>query len=171
MKIIKLIFMVIFLTGLCLQAEAQDKSQYDIGLRGSFSTAQGPELNDRIGGGVYGHYKLSDNTSLGFGLDYAKFDFENPAKALKLNKNDKHAIDAKATSYAISCWYEKEYSFKESRSWFWTLGGGLEKADVPDAVGDLAGGGKYTIKTKTNPELFATAGLGLKFNLNFYPIG
>lgn len=164
-RIFKIICLFIFMVGISFQAEASEKSRFDMGLRGGTNLADGEPANDMPWFGVYGHYRLSDNYLLGIGLDNSSFDFERPAKLLNINYNG--TVDADANLTTLSFWVEREYDLKADKlMWFWSAGIGVGFVDVDDATGPIVGGGQYNIKTDANTEVIPGIGLGLRWHLN-----
>ena len=142
-----------------LPAPAQtQEGRFDLGVRANLVAADGEPANDIPGYGLFGHYRLSDRWRLGFAVDTAEYDYEEPARILGLEQDESlEAIDVKAESTTISAWIERVFGQPEGRTeWFWGAGLGFASVDVPDASGPLQGGGRFDIRTEVDTEIVAS---------------
>src|SRR5687768_12982171 len=135
-------------------AASAQPGQFDLGVRGVLMAADGVPANDIPGGGVFAHYRVSDRWSLGFAIDQAEYDFEEPAKIAGIAQNPNlPPIDVLAESTTISAWLERTYRRGGGpTTWFWSAGAGVASIDVPDASGPRAGGGTFHIRTKVESD-------------------
>lgn len=147
-------------------AEAQS-DRFDLGVRGAILVADGEPANDIPGFGLFGHYRLSDRWQLGFGVDAAEYDFEQPARILGLTQSPNvEPIDVLAESTTVSAWVERLFGQPGGRTeWFLGAGLGFASIDVPDASGPLAGGGRFDIETEADTEIVAHLLAGLRRRL------
>jgi len=144
-----------------------EETRFEIVPRFVVVTAGGEPANDILGFGFAGRFRLSEQWLLGFAVDRADYDFEQPARTLGL-KQDPSAepIDAKATATALSGWIEREYSAGSGRfRFFWNGGVGVASPDVDDVSGPLSGGGSFDITTDPGTELILSLGGGVKARL------
>lgn len=156
-KMIRLILSTLVFTA--TGAEAQER--FDIGVRTVLSLSNGVPSNDIPGQGLFGHYNMSDRWSLGFGLDQAKFDFEDPAGLLGLAIDPGgEAVDPKVDALIVSTWLERRYPAASARGhWFLGSGLGVSSLDAPDVTGPLTTGGTFDITTDGGTEIIVM-GLG-----------
>lgn len=143
--------------------QAQD-GHLDLGIRGTILVADGEPANDIPGFGLFGHYRLNERWKLGFAVDQAEYDFEQPARLLGLEQSrNLEAIDVLAESTTVSAWLERSLGDPNGRmEWFWGAGLGFASIDVPDASGPLQGGGRFDIETKADTEIVAMLLAGLR---------
>lgn len=129
--------------------------RFDLGLRGNLLAADGEPANDIPGFGLFGHYRLNDRWNLGFAVDQAEYDFEQPARILGLEQSQSvEPIDVIAESTTVSAWIERTFGRPEGRTeWFLGAGLGLASIDVPDAAGPLQNGGRFDITTDVSSEI------------------
>lgn len=141
--------------------------RFDIGLRGGIMVADGEPANDIPGFGLFGHYRLNDRWALGFAVDQAEYDFEQPAKLVGIQQDpDLAAIDVLAESTTFSVWGERTFRAADSRnSWFVSAGLGAASIDVPVAAGPRSDGGAFEIHTEVSTELVASLGAGWRRDL------
>lgn len=129
--------------------------RFDLGLRTGLMAADGEPANDIPGYGVFSHYRLNERWRLGFAIDTAEYDFEEPAKIVGLAQSPAiEPVDVKAESLTASAWIERTY-LRRKTEWFWGAGLGLASIDVPDASGPLANGGRFDIETDAGTEIVA----------------
>ncbi|HEX7183850.1 MAG TPA: hypothetical protein VF756_18620, partial [Thermoanaerobaculia bacterium] len=130
-------------------AGAQEE-RFDLGVRAVLMAADGEPANDIPGYGLFGHYRLSDRWKLGFAVDTAEYDFEEPARIVGLQQRQSlEPIDVLAESTTFSAWIERTFSRPQGRTeWFLGAGLGFASIDVPDASGPLENGGQFFITTE-----------------------
>jgi hypothetical protein len=147
-------------------ARAQE-GRFDLGVRGNLLAADGEPANDIPGFGLFGHYRLSDRWQLGFAVDTAEYDFEQPARILGLRQSENvDPIDVKAESTTVSAWVERTFGRPQGRTeWFLGAGLGFASIDVPDASGPLQGGGRFDIETEADTEIVAQLLAGVRRRL------
>jgi hypothetical protein len=148
-----------------LPAPAQAQTgRFDLGVRANLLAADGEPANDIPGYGLFGHYRLSDRWRLGFSVDTAEYDYEEPARILGLEQDESlEAIDVKAESTTVSAWIERLFGQPEGRTeWFLGAGVGFASVDVPDASGPLQGGGRFDIRTEVDTEIVAQLLAGVR---------
>ena len=152
--------------GMPPEAGAQP-GRFDLGVRGVLMAADGEPANDIPGGGLFGHYRLNDRWSLGFALDQAEYDFEEPAKIAGIEQDPNlDPIDVLAESTTISAWLERTYRRSGGpTTWFWGVGAGIASIDVPDAAGPRRNGGRFDIHTEVDSELVASVSAGVRRDL------
>lgn len=137
------------------QPDSVEPGQFDLGLRGNLMAADGEPANDIPGWGLYGHFRLNERWRLGFAVDLAEYDFEEPARIVGLTQSASvEPIDVIAESQTVSAWVERTYRRRKT-DWFWGAGLGVATIDVPDATGPLAGGGRFDIVTEADTEIVA----------------
>ncbi len=143
------------------------QERFDAGVRIGLGLAAGVPANDMPGQGVFGHYRLTDHWALGLALDTTEFDFEEPAKRLRLPVGpDDEVVDTKAKATIVSAWLERRFPRDRSRGeWFVGSGLGVSSLDVPDARGSLPGGGSFDIVTDGGTEYLVTALGGRRYRL------
>lgn len=140
---------------LCPTLARGQEGRLDLGVRAVLMAADGTPANDIPGYGVFGHYRLNDRWKLGFAVDTAEYDFEEPAKIVGLQQSESlEAIDALAESTTVSAWVERTFG-RERTEWFLGAGLGFATIDVPDASGPLQGGGRFDIETEVDTEIVA----------------
>lgn len=157
---------------ICLLAAMADagnaqSERFDVGLRGVLMVADGEPANDIPGAGVFAHYRLGDRWSLGFAVDRAEYDFEQPARVVGIEQDPSLApIDVVAESTTFSSWLERTYR-RQGRptAWFWGAGVGLASIDVPVATGPRRDGGTFDIRTDAATEVIASLSAGMRRNL------
>jgi hypothetical protein len=140
------------------------EGRFDLGVRAVLMAADGEPANDIPGYGVFGHYRLSDRWRLGFAVDTAEYDFEEPAKLVGLSQSPSlEPIDVKAESTTVSAWVERAFGRPQGRTeWFVGAGLGLASIDVPEATGPLANGGRFDIETEVDSEIVAQLLAGVR---------
>ena len=138
--------------------------RFDLGLRANLLGADGEPANDIPGYGLFGHYRLSDRWRLGFAVDTAEYDYEQPARILGLDQDESlEPIDVKAESTTASAWVERLFGQPEGRTeWYLGAGVGFASVDVPDASGPLQGGGRFDIRTEVDTEIVAQLLAGVR---------
>lgn len=138
-------------------ALAQDGG-FDLGVRGIITAGDGEPANDIPGYGVFGHWRMSDQWSIGFAVDRTEYDFEEPARLVGLRQDpDIEPVDTIAEGTVVSAWIERTYPRPAGRlDWFWGAGLGFASIDVPDAVGPLEGGGTFDIRTEADSEVIVS---------------
>lgn len=143
-------------------AAAQQGDRFDLGLRFDVVTGNGEPTNDILSYGLFGHWRLDERWSVGFGLDHApEFDFERVPELLSLTTAE--VIDAKGTATAASAWAERVYGRETGRwEWFWGAGLGLVEVDVDPILATTAGGDPFHVETDAGSEFLALAHLGLR---------
>lgn len=151
---------------LCPALARGQEGRFDLGVRAVLTGADGEPANDIPGYGAFGHYRLSDRWKLGFAVDTAEFDFEQPAKVLGLRQSESvDVIDSLAESTTVSAWIERTFGRPQGRTeWFLGAGLGLASVDVPDASGPLQGGGRFDIETEVDSEIVAQLLGGLRLH-------
>lgn len=149
---------------LCPALARGQEGRFDLGVRGQIMAADGEPANDIPGAGVFGHYRLSDRWKLGFSVDTAEYDFEEPAKIVGLRQSESlEAIDVLAESTTVSAWIERTFGRPQGRTeWFLGAGLGFASIDVPDASGPLQGGGRFDIETEVDTEIVAQLLAGVR---------
>ena len=84
-------------------AMADEAGRVEVGVRAGTSLASGVPANDMPGYGIHGMYALSDRWSVGLGIYYTEFDYEEPARRVGLPLDpDAEPIDAKAEQLIFS---------------------------------------------------------------------
>lgn len=149
---------------LCPVLAGAQSGRFDLGARGAILVADGEPANDIPGFGLFGHYRLSDRWKLGFAVDAAEYDFEQPARILGLTQSpNEEPIDVLAESTTVSAWIERLFGQPGGRTeWFGGAGLGFASIDVPDAAGPLAGGGQFDIETEADTEIVLHLLAGLR---------
>src|SRR5688572_10427663 len=138
-----------------LPAMADEGERVQVGLRLGTSLASGVPANDMPGYGIHGLYGLDDRWSVGFGLYYSEFDYEEPARRVGLPIDpDAEPIDAKAEQLIYSALVERSFSEPEARR-EWFLGGrlGVADTDVPVVTGLTATGDPFEVHTEVDREI------------------
>jgi hypothetical protein len=140
-------------------APADEAGRIDAGLRLGTSLGSGTPANDMPGYGLHGLYALNDQWSVGLGIYYTEFDYEEPAGRVVGLPIDPDAppVDAKAEQFIYNVMAERLISPRDAR-WQWFVGGkvGVADTDVPDAVGFTADGDPYEIHTEVDREVIVT---------------
>lgn len=141
--------------------------RFELGLRGVLMAADGEPANDIPGFGLFGRYRLGDRWSLGFAIDRAEYDFEQPARIAGIEQDPAvDPIDVVAESTTLSGWLER--TFRRSGSptvWFLGAGLGFASIDVPDAAGPRRDGGVFAIRTEVDPEIVVALSGGVRREL------
>ena len=144
-------------------AEAENES-FQVGLRLGISAADGEPANDIPWAGLFGRYRLNELWLVGLSLDISEYDYEQPAKIIGLDPAE--VVDAQADSTIITAWLEREFRSENGRWRPFILGGlGFGIVDVPDASGDLKGGGRFDIETDAGTEIIPMVGAGIRMRL------
>jgi hypothetical protein len=145
-------------------ALADEADRLQIGLRLGTSLASGVPANDMPGYGIHGLYRLNDRWSVGLGLYYSEFDYEEPARQVGLPIDpDAEPIDAKAEQLIYSALAEYSFSRPDARR-EWFLGGrlGVADTDVPEASGFTATGDPFEVHTEVDREIILSAFGGVR---------
>jgi len=144
-----------------------EAGRFDLGVRGVLMVADGEPANDIPGFGLFGHYRLSERWRLGFAVDMAEYDFEQPARILGLEQSSSvEPVDVLAESTTVSAWAERTFGRAPGPTeWFLGAGLGLASIDVPDASGPLAGGGQFAIETEADTEIVVQLLAGVRRQL------
>jgi hypothetical protein len=143
-----------------------EPGRFDLGIRGTLVAADGEPANDIPGAGLFGHYQWNDRWRLGVGVDQAEYDFEEPARLLGLVQSASiDPVDVIAESLTLSVSIERTYGSSGRTLWFWGVGLGFATIDVPDAVGPLASGGRFDIRTEADSEIVASLLAGVSRRL------
>jgi hypothetical protein len=153
------------LTPLAVPLDAQEPGRFDLGVRLDLSLADGEPANDIPGYGLVGHWRPSERWAIGFAVDLAEYDFEEPAKLLGIAQDPTvQVVDAKADGTTVSVWFERTLGVAGPRGhWFWGAGVGFASIDVPDARGPVAGGGTFDVETDAGTEIVASVLGGRRF--------
>lgn len=140
---------------LAFPAQAQ---RFDLGLRGSIMSADGEPANDIPGYGVFGRFRIGDRWAIGVSVDRTEYDFEQPARFLGLQQDPTlDPIDVVAEATVVGAWIQRNFGRPDARfTTFLGAGLGFASVDVPDAVGPLAGGGTFDIRTEPGTEVIAS---------------
>jgi hypothetical protein len=148
-------------------AASAQPGRFSLGVRGVITAADGEPANDIPGGGVFGNYRLSDRWALGLAVDQTEYDFEEPAKFVGLAQDpNEEPVDALAEATVVSLWLQRNHQRSGGpTTWFWGGGVGFASVDVPDAVGPLAGGGTFDIRTEVDSEVIVSLLAGVQRNL------
>ncbi len=153
-------------------ALADDQPRFDVGLRLRLGLASGVPANDMPGYGIYGHYRLNDQWSVGLSYDQMKFDYEEPARRLGIPLDpDAEPVDAKVDQQIVGVSVERSFSPPEaSRQWFLGAELGMAFTDVPVVTGPTATGGNFEIHTEVDRELIASllGGVRQRFGENWF---
>ena len=147
-----------------LPSMADEADRLQVGLRLGTSLASGVPANDMPGYGIHGLYRLNDLWSVGFGLYYSEFDYEEPARRVGLPLDpEAEPIDAKAEQLIYSALVERSFSEPEARR-EWFLGGrlGVADTDVPVATGLTATGDPFEVHTEVDREIIVSAYGGVR---------
>jgi hypothetical protein len=147
-----------------LPALAEEADRLQVGLRLGTSLASGVPANDMPGYGIHGLYALNDRWSVGLGLYFTEFDYEEPARQVGLPIDpDAEPIDAKAEQLIYSVLAEYTLSAPGARRQ-WFLGGrvGVADTDVPDVSGLTATGDPFEIHTEVDREIIVSAFGGIR---------
>jgi hypothetical protein len=144
-----------------------EAGRFELGVRGVLMVADGEPANDIPGFGLFGHYRLSERWRLGFAVDMAEYDFEQPARILGLEQSSSvEPVDVLAESTTVSAWAERTFGRSQGATeWFLGAGLGLASIDVPDASGPLAGGGRFAIETEADTEIVVQLLAGVRRRL------
>jgi hypothetical protein len=147
-----------------LPAMADEAGEIQLGLRLGTSLGSGVPANDMPGYGIHGLYALSDRWSVGFGLYFTEFDYEEPARRVGLPIDpDAEPIDAKAEQLIYSVMAERSFSPADARrQWFMGAKLGVADTDVPVATGETATGDLFEIHTEVDREIILSAFGGLR---------
>ncbi|MFV2055322.1 MAG: outer membrane beta-barrel protein [Thiohalomonadales bacterium] len=161
-------FMMLYATGLVVSfmfysiAQAEP-AQLEFGLRGNVELANGTPANDILGYGIFGRYHINPKWGIGFAIDFADYDLENPAKKLNIPDSDPKIIDAKTSSTMISAWAERYFNDIFDETIVYTnFGLGVNSIDVDNAKGNVQGGGTYEIKTNVDSDIVLLIGVGIQ---------
>jgi hypothetical protein len=148
-------------------AASAGSDRFELGLRGVLMAADGEPANDIPGFGVFGRYRVGDRWSLGFAIDQAEYDFEQPAKLAGIEQDpDVEPIDVLAESTTFSAWIERTFRRPGAPTvWFLGAGLGVASIDVPDAVGPRLDGGVFEIRTEAETEIVVSASGGVRREL------
>ena len=148
-----------------LVAPVRAQDRFDLGGRLNLALADGEPANDIPGYGLVGHYRPNERWAIGFAVDLAEYDFEEPAKLLGIAQDPAvEVVDAKADGTTVSVWFERTLGEPGARGhWFWGAGVGFNSVDVPDATGPVAGGGTFHVETDAGTEIVATLLGGRRF--------
>jgi hypothetical protein len=158
--------------GLCATtgAAAQATERWEVGVRAGIVVANGEPANDITYGGLVLKYALSPDTLVGLSIDRQEFDFERPWALLGLQQDTVAApedIDSKATATLFRAFYERRYGAPAGRwRWYWNVGLGFAKPEVPTVSGPVAGGGTFVIRTEPGTEWVPSVGAGLLWQLS-----
>ena len=143
---------------------ADEADRLQVGLRLGTSLASGVPANDMPGYGIDGLYKLNDRWSVGLGLYFTEFDYEEPARQVGLPIDpDAEPIDAKAEQLIYSALVEYSFSPPEARrQWFAGARLGIADTDVPIATGLTATGDPFEVHTEVDRETIVSAFGGVR---------
>ena len=155
-----------------LPSMAEEPGAFQASLRFGTSLASGVPANDMPGYGIEGLYALNDRWSVGLGLYFTEFDYEEPARQVGLPIDpDAEPIDAKAEQLIYSALVEYSFSPPEARRQ-WFMGGrvGVADTDVPITTGETATGDPFEIHTEVDREIIVslTGGVRQRFGDNWY---
>jgi hypothetical protein len=145
-------------------ALADETDRLQVGLRLGTSLGSGVPANDMPGYGIHGLYALNDRWSVGLGLYFTEFDYEEPARQVGLPIDpDAEPIDAKAEQLIYSVLAEYTLSAPNARR-HWFLGGrvGVADTDVPDVSGLTATGDPFEIHTEVDREIIVSLSGGVR---------
>ena len=149
---------VLFMLSSPALARAEEEHRFDLGVRGGITAASGEPANDIPGYGLYGHYRLNDQWTLGLSVDLVEYDYEDPARVLGIPVDPAlEPIDALAESTIVGAWLERTIGAPEART-TWIIAAGLAAAsvDVPDVTGPRQGGGSFDISTEVDTEIIVS---------------
>lgn len=141
-----------------LPAVADEPGTVQVGLRLGTSLASGVPANDMPGYGIRALYALNDRWSVGLGIYFTEFDYEEPARQVGLPLDpDAEPIDAKAEQFIYSVMVERSFSRPDSRrEWFLGASAGVADTDVPIVTGPTATGDTFEIHTEVDRELIVS---------------
>ena len=141
-----------------MPAMADEAGEIQAGLRLGTSLASGVPANDMPGYGIHGLYALNDRWSVGIGLYFTEFDYEEPARRVGLPIDpDAEPIDAKAEQLIYSVMAERSFSPADARrQWFLGAKLGVADTDVPDVTGLTATGEPFEIHTEVDREIIVS---------------
>ena len=139
----------------------------DLGLRYTATSSGGDPAADIPNLGVVFRYRFSDNWLVGGAIDKVEFDFEDPASFLGLVQDPAVPTrDSKIKGQLVSGWVEREIGEPSRKfKWYWSGGAGIASTRATDASGPLTSGGTFQIETETGPEIVASTGLGIRWDL------
>jgi hypothetical protein len=141
-----------------LPAAADEAGKIQLGLRLGTSLASGVPANDMPGYGIRGLYALNDRWSVGLGIYFTEFDYEEPARQVGLPLDpDAEPIDAKAEQLIYSVMVERLFARPDSRrQWFLGASAGVADTDVPVVTGFTATGDPFEIHTEVDREIIVS---------------
>ena len=141
-----------------LPAIADEAGRIEVGARLGTSLASGVPANDMPGYGIHGLYALDDRWSVGLGLYFTEFDYEEPALRVGLPIDpEAEPIDAKAEQLIYSAIVERSFSPPEARrQWFMGAKLGVADTDVPVVTGQTATGDTFEIHTEVDREIIVS---------------
>ena len=147
-----------------LPSIADEAGRVEVGFRLGTSLASGVPANDMPGYGVHGLYALNDRWSVGLGIYFTEFDYEEPARQVGLPIDpDAEPIDAKAEQMIYSVIAERSFSEPDARrQWFLGAKLGVADTDVPVVTGLTATGDTFEIHTEVDREIIVSAFGGLR---------
>lgn len=145
----------------CGAARAEE-SRFELIPRATIVAASGEPANDIISLGVAARYRIGGHWLLGAAVDWADFDFEQPAQLLGLRQAGEEAIDATTQATTVSAWLEREWRLSRRFLFFAGAGLGVSSLDIGDASGPLEGSGTFDITTDPGTELIGLLSGGLK---------
>lgn len=147
-----------------LAAVSEEAGRVDVGFRFGTSLASGVPANDMPGYGIHGLYALNDRWSVGLGLYFSEFDYEEPALQVGLPLDpEAEPIDAKAEQLIYSAIVERSFSEPDARRhWFMGAKLGIADTDVPAVTGLTATGDSFEIHTEVDQEIIASLYGGIR---------
>jgi hypothetical protein len=161
--------LALLLLSCATEAVAQEpERKLSLGLRANILGGTGKPVNDTLGYGIFGRYRLSERWLVGFGVDIASgFDVEEPEKFVGLVQDPSVAvIDASGESYTFMAWIEREYTRDSAKwSWFWTLGLGYASVSVDDVQGPLESGGSFDLTFDVSSEFVLSGSGGVRYGI------
>jgi hypothetical protein len=141
---------------------AEERSRFDLGLRANIMAGDGEPTNDVPGFGLFGHFRLDENWSVGFALDHSpEFDVERTAEIVGFEqRGEEDEIDSKGTSTTLSAWIERSYG--ERFEWSWGVGAGVSDVEVDPLEGLRPSGAPFRVETEAGTEMLLIANAGLR---------
>lgn len=141
-----------------------EEDKWELGFRLNAEVADGKPANDILGYGFYGLYLLNEDWKIGYGLDVANYDLENPAFILGIPSTAPKVIDADASSTMVSVWGERYFNdYFETSILYLKFGIGFNSIDVDNATGPSANPpGTFNIQTDVSSDTVLFGGVGLK---------
>lgn len=148
------------------QANAENGGK-SLGLHGNIVGGSGKPSNDVLGLGLIGRYGLNNSWFVEMEVTQSDADFERPWRVLGLQQDSSvKTVDALYKSTVAMAHIGQTFRSSARYDWYWTAGLGFNSVDVKNAVGPIAGGGTFNIRTDAGTETLLGLKIGVRQRLS-----